>query len=97
MESDDLDNGSEEFFRQRRNDEVMENIAQMLEVLSKPQVAPKITLPKIEIPAPVVHVQAAAPAVFPAPVVNKPILDWTFTFDRNKDGTIKSIRAKATT
>lgn len=87
MKQDD-DDDLTEFFRKRRHDEVMEGL---LEVLNKPPVAQpasQVTMPTIEIPAPVVHVQAA-----PEP---KPVLDWTFTFDRNKDGTIKSIRAKAT-
>lgn len=43
-------------------------------------------------PAPIVHV--AAPDVIHAP--SQRVLDWTFTFERNSDGTIKSIRAKAT-
>jgi uncharacterized protein YukJ len=47
------------------------------------------------------HVQQpSAPVVNvpPAQVVVQPqqrVLDWTFTFERNADGTIKSIRAKA--
>jgi hypothetical protein len=41
--------------------------------------------------APVVHVPPAQVVVQP----QQRVLDWTFTFERNADGTIKSIRAKA--
>jgi hypothetical protein len=41
--------------------------------------------PEFNIPAPVVTVQPA-----------QRVLDWTFDFSRNPDGTIKSIRARAT-
>lgn len=57
-------------------------LEKMTELLARPAPAP-------EIPAPVVHVQPAAPAA-------KPILAWAFTFERNADGTIKTIRARAT-
>ena len=50
---------------------------------------------KLHLQQPVINVPEA-----PAPVVTvqqpQRVLDWTFTFERNGDGTIKSIRAKAT-
>ena len=49
---------------------------------------------KLYLQQPVINVPEA-----PAPVVTvqqpQRVLDWTFTFDRNPDGTIKSIKAKA--
>lgn len=59
-------------------------LAKIVELLAREQPAP-ITLPEV-------IVQPAAVVVQPTPRT----LDWTFTFEHNKDGSIKSIRAKAT-
>ena len=73
----------------RQREQTQELMQNLLTALGKPQPAPQVHIAAPEIPAPVVHIQPAAPTP-------KPVLDWTFTFERNKDGSIKSIRAKAT-
>jgi hypothetical protein len=60
-----------------------ELLAKVVALLAREQ--PAAVAPAVNVPAPVVTVQ-------PAPRV----LDWTFTFEHNRDGSIKSIRAKAT-
>ena len=79
----------------RRQDNTTSLMEKVLEALARPQVAPvvqvaapvmpSIAFPEISIPPAQVTVQPS-----------KQVLDWTFTFERNPDGTIKSIRAKAT-
>lgn len=64
---------------------LMQTLVDLVSRISSPQAqvaAP--AAPEIHIPAPVVTVQPA-----------QRVLEWSFTFDRNPDGTIKSIRAKA--
>lgn len=86
MNDDDIDSGPTvaEVRQQKQTALLMQKL---MEALSKPQAMPMITMPKLEVPAPVVHVQAAQPS--------QQVLDWTFTFERNSDGTIKSITASA--
>ena len=83
---DDLDNGPTlaEVMQQKQTTDLMQKL---MEALSKPQAVPQITMPTLEVPAPVVHVQAAQPS--------QQVLAWTFTFERNSDGTIASITARA--
>lgn len=84
---DDLDNGPSlaEVMQQKQTSDLMQKL---MEALSKPQAVPQITMPTLEVPAPIVHVQAAQPS--------QQVLAWTFTFERNNDGTIRSIYAEAT-
>ena len=62
---------------------LMQKLVEVLAQMKQP--APSVAAPTVNIPAPVVTVQQP-----------QRVLDWTFTFERNPDGTIKSIRAKAT-
>lgn len=59
-------------------------LQKVVELLARPQ--PTITLPEFKFPAPV-----AAPV--PPAVAAKPVV-WRFDFERNYDGTLKSITAK---
>lgn len=63
------------------NSALLEKLVQMLALMQQPQ--PQAA-PEINIPAPVVTVQPAAK-----------VLEWDFTFSHNPDGSIKSIKAKA--
>lgn len=60
-------------------------LAKVVELLSRPA-------PVQEQPAPVIHVPPTQVVVQP----QQRVLDWTFTFERDTTGAIKSIRAKAT-
>lgn len=70
-----------------------EMLARIAELLAKQQ-APSVVLP--EIPAPVVNVEAPHVTVQPAPVPTVRPVSWTFTFERNESGTIRSITATPT-
>jgi hypothetical protein len=87
-EDDTADNASmlAELQREAKRDRVMNGI---LSALQKPAAqpvvnvpAPNITLPQLSIPAPQVIIQPAARC------------SWVFEFERNRDGSIKSITAK---
>ena len=70
-------------------------LERVLENLSRPPMAPVVNLPaqgEVVVKIPEIIVPAAQVVFQPPPRV----LDWTFDFVRNPDGTIKSIRAKAT-
>lgn len=94
-ELDNLEDGGPTVAEDLRSQQTSKLMEQVLIALSRPQAAPtvhvaaptmpSIAFPELNIPAPVVTVQQP-----------QRVLDWTFTFERNGDGTIKSIRAKAT-
>lgn len=73
--------------QREKTQELMQRLLTTLAEHRVPQVVPHV--------APAITVQPSKVVVQSAPTPT-PVLDWTFTFDRNNDGTIKSIRACAT-
>ena len=68
----------------RESDMSAKLMQMMAELMARQQAAPVVNVPEVKVPAPTVVVQPAEKA---APC------SWKFSFERNRDGSIKSITA----